>query len=141
MAKPGRERYLHHSHFRPWSGKVTAVTGRLFGAVSNHLAHPSLGDEGDEPHPGSWPLTEMAQALLGGLADFVHTGTDATDTYDPAWFTPSPVVTFLVYGDNVHLLPRTEVSEHPEVGKLTEALHTYLDDLRRGVIPRPDDPR
>lgn len=116
------------------------MTGRIFGAVSNHLAHPSLGDESDEPHPGSWPLTEMAQALLGGLADFVQTGNDVTNTYDPAWFTPSPIVTFLVYGDNLHLLPGTEVSEHPEVGKLTEALHTYLADLGRGVTPRPDDP-
>jgi hypothetical protein len=142
MPKPGE--YLHHSHYKPWSGNVTSpagtnVTGRIFGAVSNHLAHPSLGSKGPEPLPGAWPLPELATALMGGLASFVFDSDEVTDTYDPAWFTPSPVGTYLTFGQ--YPFPPTEVSDHPEVGALTTALQTYIAEIAtRGqerFFPRP----
>ncbi|MGH8951744.1 MAG: hypothetical protein ACRDX9_09990, partial [Acidimicrobiia bacterium] len=120
-------------HYKSWSGNVTSreganAIGRIFGAVSTHLAHPSLGDKGEEPHPGSWPLPELATVLTGGLASFVFDGEEVTGTYDPAWFTPSPVATYRAFND-YNAFPPTDVSDHPEVGALTRLLQGYLADI------------
>jgi hypothetical protein len=71
LAPRQRKQYLHHSLYADWESDIPAdVTGRMFGSISAHLSHPSLGDKEEEPHPGHWPLLEMAVILLGGLARF-----------------------------------------------------------------------
>jgi hypothetical protein len=135
LAPRQRKQYLHHSLYADWESDIPAdVTGRMFGSISAHLSHPSLGDKEEEPHPGHWPLLEMAVILLGGLARFIEGSRElSSDRYDPVWFQPSPVAMDLQLRNGLPLLYPSPVSPHKTVGGLTRALQAHLQ--QRGLLP------
>ncbi|MEX2651271.1 MAG: hypothetical protein WD473_02340, partial [Acidimicrobiia bacterium] len=80
---------------------------------------------GWEPHPGAWPLTEIAFALSRGLRDFA----EALDTKYPdlaALFGDRPSNLY----DSLRTHPPgfwpTAISDHPEIGDLTRALQRHI---------------
>lgn len=132
--KKGRREYLHHSHFTEgWSHQVSNITGQIYGAVSEHLSHPVIGDSIADPHPGKWPLPELAVTLVGGLNDFVAAAMDATPIFDPSWFTPRPYETYVHLMQGLPLLHPTWPSEHKDVRRLTIVLHQFLQST--GQLP------
>jgi hypothetical protein len=110
-----------------WTDDVTAVVGEIVAPVSRHLGHATTGDKAGEPHPGQWPIPELAVVLVGGLARFFEALDPSNAAYDRAWFTPSPRDT---YDELMKLDPlgvRTLRSDNPNVRKLTIALQHFVD--------------
>ena len=75
-----------------WNDPVVAIAAAVEEPISRHLSHATKGVKDGEPHPGVWPVPEMAVALVGGLARFVA----ALPTEGVALFVPSPAHTFAV---------------------------------------------
>lgn len=126
---PHDARNLHIDYYSKtaWRDGSTAITGvaeEIISAASHHLAHSSIGGAEWEPHPGDWPLVEMAVILSRGLVDFVATlGQKYADR--AALFGETPLFEYanLEAGG----LPlTTPTSDHPEIGALTTSLQAYL---------------
>jgi hypothetical protein len=119
---------INMAMFAPnWTDDVVAIAGEIVTPVSRHLGHATTGDNAGEPHPGLWPITELAVVLTGGLARFVDALDPNSATYDRAWFTPSPRDT---YGELMKLdvlAVRTLRSANPSVRELTVALQQFVD--------------
>lgn len=131
--RKGKREYLHHSHFiKDWDHDVTNFVGRIFGPISEHLSHPVIGDSIDDPHPGKWPLVELAVVLVEGLKDFIADAMDRTPTFDASWFTPRPYATYFELMYCFPLGYPTWPSEHRDVRRLTLELHAYLQ--HRGLL-------
>ncbi len=105
-----------------WNDPVVAIAAAVEEPISRHLSHATKGAKEGEPHPGAWPVPEMAVALVGGLARFVA----GLATEGGACFVPSPANTFAVLEAFDPLTKPTEVSENESVAKLTHALQKYL---------------
>ena len=117
----------HFSHYdSEWTHPISAITGRIIGAASEHLAHAKLGARQGEPHPGAWPTAELAVALTGAVADLFAGLDAASSAYEVGWFTPDPATT----RDELQMLEvrsyPTPLSDHPNVAALTRALQGYL---------------
>jgi hypothetical protein len=125
---------MHFSDFNSdWVDAVSEQTGRIIGLVSEHLAHSQPGDPQGEPHPGAWPVPELAVVLVGAFASLVDAWRAESRT-DPGWFTPDPRQTYGRLQAVDVLAAPTSVSEHPDVGKLTTELQDYLQ--RRGLLAK-----
>lgn len=129
-AKKHRDDDLHISHYsrsiwREESSKITESAEKIISAASSTLAHASIGAEDWEPHPGAWPLLEIATVLCHGLADFVAAlaprHRDRAALFDGR---PESVREALVA--NYPGLTFTAISDHPLVGDLSRTLHTYI---------------
>jgi hypothetical protein len=94
-------------------------------AVSRHLSHVTTGSPEGEPHPGAWPICELAEVLVFRLAKFVR-GLEESDLSKATWFAPSPIETW-------HELQAdtsgsaTSISSNPAVARLTKALQRHLN--------------
>lgn len=117
---------VHFSHYSStWVTPLSDVHGVIIGVVSEHLSHSTLGSPEGRMHPGEWPLTELAQALLGPMADLVtHLGVVNPD-YE-VWFRPSPSGPYDMVVDlswpEVDTVDRNE-----KVQMLTARLQSHLD--------------
>jgi hypothetical protein len=121
---------LHVSHYsktiwRDGSKKITKVAEKIIDAASHHLAHSVIGSDDWEPHPGDWPLREMAVVLGGELSDFVETL--ATKHLDRAMlFGSTPTDDYFALMTTRPLDRPTPVSDHPMIGDLTRSLQDHL---------------
>ena len=110
---------------------VTLARTRMFAPISDHLAHSKYADiraADDLIHPGSWPITELALILVGGVADVVA----ELDSSSASWFTPAPSeILRLLHRDRG--TRRTTRSRNPDVQRLTTALQNYLDPHRSPI--------
>jgi hypothetical protein len=108
-----------------WQDDVIAIAAKIDSPISRHLNHATTGSPDGEPHPGEWPIVELAVILVGGLARFVESIDPQTPCYDIEWGHQSPLVTY----ENVTSLglasTRTRISANPTVGQLTRRLHAY----------------
>ena len=124
--KRGDLHYTHYSRsvWRSSAERIDAIATQIIEQTSRRLSHTTIGGREWEPHPGDWPLPEMAVLLSRGLADFVEAlGEEYPDR--AALFEETPLFEY----ENLRLgFPprRTPISEHPEVGGLTKALQAYL---------------
>jgi hypothetical protein len=106
---------------------LVKVAAKVEKPVSRHLSLATTGAKQGEPHPGAWPLPELAVVLVRGLARFVPTLTPERQ----AWFTtprtPSPVETAHTLIALDPLAAPTPISDNRYVARLTRALQTYLE--------------
>lgn len=121
---------LHYSHYSKsvWNQeakRIEEVATAIINQASTRLAHAHIGDPDWEPHPGAWPLAEIATVLCHGLRDFVW-ALDMSYHDRAALFgdRPENVVNSLVA--HISGFTPTEISEHPEVGDLTKKLQAYI---------------
>ena len=131
LAKRPREGDYHYSHFDPNWGVSVEPTGRIIGSVSAHLSHAAIGDPLGEPHPGNWPISELAVVLVGVFATFVEAQRSAPHH---AWFIPDPAQSYLWLMSTQPLARTTVPSAHPKVGELTRELQAYLREQGYPVV-------
>jgi hypothetical protein len=91
-----------------------------------------IGDDFEDPHPGIWPIPEMAVALIEGMKDFVAYGMENAPGFDPSWFDPRPYETWVHLISTFPLMYPTWPSEHRLINQLTRHLHEYLQG--RGLL-------
>lgn len=100
------------------------VRSQVLGPVSNYVAHSKYaGALKNAPgqHPGGWPIPELAVVLVGGVARAVT----RLSAEAGSWFVPSPVdLARMIEYRRAH---RTDLSDHPAIGKLTRSLAARLD--------------
>jgi hypothetical protein len=128
---------LHHSDYSAtaWtsqSNDIMDVAEAIIGAASEFLAHASPGDPADtepEPHPGQWPLIEIAVVLTRAFGDFVEV-LEKAHVDRAGWFCPRPTQTYGALIVTDPLVKRTPISDHPRVGELTQLLQARLDARR-----------
>jgi len=123
---------LHIWHYSKSAWKdgslaITSVASKVIKQASKHLAHAAIGDQGWEPHPGAWPLPEMAMILSRGLSDFVH-ALEVTHPDRAALFGEQPSEAYHSLIAQVPGFGFTEISDHPEVADLTRSLQAYILD-------------
>lgn len=125
--KSGSDLHINHYSRELWTKPVgfDGLTKTIKKAASSHLAHASTGPKSVEPHPGQWPLHELAVVLVGALSDFVG-GLVGMPSPSADLFQPAPPRTFLDLMANDPLRVPTPVSKHALVGALTTELQTYL---------------
>lgn len=120
---------LHYTHYsksawRDSAERIDPIATHIIEQTSRRLSHTTIGGREWEPHPGDWPLPEMAVLLSRGLADLVEAlGEKYRDR--ALLFGETPLFEY----ENIRLgLPtlRTPISDHPEVGNLTKALQEHL---------------
>ena len=92
LAKKPHKGDYHYSHFDSEWEITLEPLGRVIGAVSEHLSHAAIGDPLGEPHPGAWPISELAVVLVGVFATFVDAQRSALHH---GWFTPDPADSYL----------------------------------------------
>ena len=114
---------VHFTAYAPkWSDDVTKIASEIDGPISRYLGHASYGGKKGEPHPGQWPLPEMAVILVGAGARFVDSlGSEA------GWF--------------IRLRLRRSVGWPVSSAMISKSLPTELSKQRStdhcGVGPRP----
>jgi hypothetical protein len=110
-----------------WEDPVATVAPQIVRPISQHLAHVTKGSKEGEPHPGAWPVTELAVTLVGGVARFVIAlEANGPTTGMTEWFKPSPVSTYQVL-TTILAPPRTAPSDNPTVARLTRTLQAHLE--------------
>jgi hypothetical protein len=123
-----RKSDVHTSMFlTDWSDSVVAVARKIVPPISRHLGHVTAGAPEGEPHPGVWPIPELAVVLVGAVARFVRSLDPSSDSYELGWFRPSPIGS---YDDLMAIDPLASpaaVSDNPSVAKLTRTLRRYLE--------------
>lgn len=139
----GKHNYAHNLHFSDYTDSLwhnqaddfTPTAEAIIRTASRYLAHASPGDLTDtevEPHPGQWPLTEIALVITRALSDFIEV-LETKHVDRAGWFCPRPTQTYDALIATDPMTRRTPRSEHPEVGELTKILHRDLD--RRRPVP------
>jgi hypothetical protein len=108
----------------PRDDEVGKLRGVIVSTISQHVSHVTTGRPEGEPLPGAWPICELADVLVGRLAQSVRE-LEASDPIKATWFDPSPIET------QHELLAETSgfattISDNPAVGRLTTALQRYL---------------
>jgi len=119
------------------SSDLRGIARKVEKAVQAHLGHPTKGAETGEPHPGTWPVMEVAVILVGGLSEFWQRLTRTPDI-EPAWFTPSPVETYnrlMQCNPLVELPTVADSSNNKLVLALTTAARSYLSG--HGLLTSP----
>lgn len=108
-----------------WNDDVVAVAREVTGPISQHLGHITSGHVGGEPHPGHWPIVELAVVLVNALARW-HRTLVQSDPIVAAHFLPTPMQSFSALITSEPLAKPTPISSNPSVGKLTKRLQDYL---------------
>ena len=121
---------LHYTHYSKsvWSKgarRIDEIASKIIDLASTHLAHASIGKPGWEPHPGEWPLAEIAVVCCYSLRDFV---------LELSWKYPERAALFGDRPDQIcddigaqfPGLQRTRISDHPEVGDLSSSLQRFI---------------
>lgn len=107
-----------------WENQLRSLSKVTWKHISRYLGHSMPGDPEGDPHPGEWPVVELAFVLTRGLADF--TGRLRSPA-ERKWFDPSPVAThrrLVSIGAARH---RTRLSRNPQVAQLTIKVQGLLD--------------
>jgi hypothetical protein len=119
-------RAAHYSAQIPLPGpSLTEVYQRIKQAASKQLAHELVGAKGREPHPGQWPLPEIAVILTRSLVGFVEALADESPER-AGWFCPRPSETYNALITTNPLVPPTPFSEHQRVRHLTKKAQAFL---------------
>lgn len=105
-------------------GDVGELRNVIVSTISQHVSHVAKGLPEGEPHPGAWPICELAEVLVGRLARSVRL-LEESDPIKATWFIPSPIET---EHELLNEISRrvTSVSDNPAVARLTNALQRYL---------------
>lgn len=113
---------VHASRYvDPWSDSMPAVTSATIDSASKHVGHTKFGPKNGAPHPGAWPVRELAEVYVNALLSFVERIPKGQRDFYAPLFRASQVQDMKEYLDATRR-PPTPVSENPTVAKLTLAL-------------------
>jgi hypothetical protein len=112
------------SDFLPgWKHLPTALTDKIIATISRHLSHAMENAAEGEPHPGEWPIAELAHVLVLSLDQFVS---DLGNRESSRWFVPEPASTAVVVRSLDVPSNPTPLSQNPSVRDLAKALRQHV---------------